>query len=243
MNVFTRMWLSAKLKRGLARHGCRLDSGIRGLRRDNMVLLLEQGVKLHDVKVYSRQLHIGAHTDIVSGCELHHVSHIGRYCSVAARVIIGQDRRSHPLDWLSTSHAVLQARLDYQPDAHSASDQGMDFPTSIGHDVWIGRDVIVMKGVTIGTGAVIGAQSLVNRDVPPYAIVAGSPARVVRYRFDEPTRQALLASHWWDYQLSTLGQHAVESPALLLKELGTQGKPPLAEIHLLTISSAPLRIQ
>ncbi|WP_318781382.1 CatB-related O-acetyltransferase [Pseudomonas sp. Marseille-Q5115] len=242
MNVFTRLWLNARLKRGLARNHCRLDSGIRGLRNEGE-LTLEQGVKLHDIKIFSRQLQIGAYTDIVSGSELHHVSHIGRYCSVAARVVIGQDRRSHPLDWLSTSHAVLKARLDQAPDAQSATDPGPDFPTTIGHDVWIGRDVIIMKGVTIGTGAVVGAQSLVNKDVPPYAIVAGSPARVVRYRFDEATRNALMATSWWEYPLEALGSLAIENPSLLIAQLGSNRPLQRLPTTTLKVSNLPLRIK
>ncbi|WP_040262150.1 CatB-related O-acetyltransferase [Pseudomonas massiliensis] len=240
MNVFTRMWLDAKLKRGLARHLCRLDSGIRGF-RGPVELTLERGVKLHDIKIFTGQLRIGAYTDIVSGCELHHVSEIGRYCSIAARVVIGQDRRSHPLDWLSTSHAVLKARLDQQPDAQGAEDQGLDFPTTIGHDVWVGRDVIIMKGVKIGTGAVVGAQSLVNKDVPPYAIVAGSPARVVRYRFDEATREALLQSRWWEYELDALGELAIENPALLLDQLKAAPVLKRADTDVLRVSNGPLQ--
>ena len=69
----------------------------------------------------------------------------------------------------------------------------------IGDDVWIAHDVFIKRGVTIGTGAVIGARSIVTKDVPPYAIVAGSPAIIKKYRFDEKTIKRLLASKWWDY--------------------------------------------
>lgn len=238
MNFFTRLWLDNKLKRKLAHNRCRLDSGIRGL-RSAVELTLENDVKLHDVKIYAERLHIGAHTDIVSGGELHQVSHIGRYCS---KVIIGQDPRSRPLDWLSTSHAVIASRLTQHPEAQSLSAQCQDKPTTLGHDVWIGRDVIIMKGVTIGTGAVVGAQSLVNKDIPPYAIVAGSPAKVIRYRFDEPTRQALLESRWWDYQLGALGGLAIEDPAALLEHLKAGAELPRAKIGALTVSSALMRM-
>jgi carbonic anhydrase/acetyltransferase-like protein (isoleucine patch superfamily) len=69
----------------------------------------------------------------------------------------------------------------------------------IGHDVWVGVDALILSGVTIGNGAVIAARSVVTKDVPPYAIVAGSPARVVKYRFDEDTIAVLLAIAWWDW--------------------------------------------
>jgi len=210
---------------------------VRGLRSDGR-LILEPCVKLHDVKIYAQELYIGAYTDIVSGTELRHVSEIGRYCSIAAQVIIGQDRRSHPMDWLSTSHAVMGARLKGDQGVHS---QEAQLPTTLGHDVWIGRDVMIMEGVTIGTGAVVGAQSLVNKDVPPYAIVAGSPARIIRYRFEEAMIEALLESHWWDYDLPTLGAQAIESPPAFLEWVQLQGKPPSARMKTVALSSRPLR--
>ncbi len=80
----------------------------------------------------------------------------------------------------------------------------------IGHDVWIGRSAIVLPGVTVGDGAVVGAGAVVTKDVPPYAIVAGNPAQLIRYRFDEPTVQRLQATAWWlldDAALRRLGPH------------------------------------
>ena len=68
----------------------------------------------------------------------------------------------------------------------------------IGNDVWIGRDVTIYSGVTIGDGAVIAGQSVVTQSVPPYAVVAGNPARIVKYRFDAETIAALLEVKWWD---------------------------------------------
>ena len=74
----------------------------------------------------------------------------------------------------------------------------------IGNDVWIGEAVFINDGITIGTGAVVGAHSVVTKDVPPYAIVAGAPARVLRYRFDDSTIQKLLDSKWWEWDDETL---------------------------------------
>ncbi len=70
---------------------------------------------------------------------------------------------------------------------------------TIGHDVWLGTECLVLPGVTIGHGAVVGARAVVAKDVPPYAVVAGNPARVVRMRFDEATVARLLATAWWDW--------------------------------------------
>lgn len=76
--------------------------------------------------------------------------------------------------------------------------------TVIGNDVWIGANADIIRGVKIGDGAVIGADSLVLQDIPPYAIAVGSPAKVIRYRFDEQTRIRLLSIRWWDWDIETI---------------------------------------
>jgi acetyltransferase-like isoleucine patch superfamily enzyme len=80
-------------------------------------------------------------------------------------------------------------------------------PLSIGHDVWIGQRAIVLPGITIGTGAVVGAASVVTEDVPPYAIVAGNPARFIRYRFDDETIRQLISSAWWEWSDVEIRKH------------------------------------
>ncbi|WP_213881848.1 CatB-related O-acetyltransferase [Pseudomonas sp. dw_358] len=210
MNFLRRTLLDRQLKRALARNQCRLDSGIGSLRRD-MELTLETGVKLHRVKINAHKLSIGAYTDIVSGTELQDVASIGRYCSIGRNVTIGQNRRSHPLHWLSSHHLLVGMRQRADADEPAPIKQ-----TVIGHDVWIGMDVLVLEGITIGTGAVIGAQSLVTKDVPPYAIVTGSPGTVQRYRFEPEVIEGLLASQWWNLSLDQLAQLPMEEPEQLL---------------------------
>jgi len=123
---------------------------------------------------------------------------IGSFCSIgsgAAFIMAGN--QGHRSDWISTFPffwmpdvpAFAGARNGYQP----AGD------TVIGNDVWIGSEAIVMPGITIGDGAVIGTRSLVTRDVAPYAIVGGNPARVIRKRFDEQLVALLLEMKWWDW--------------------------------------------
>ena len=80
-------------------------------------------------------------------------------------------------------------------------------PTNIGDDVWVGAGSIIMAGVTIGDGAIIAAGSVVTKDVPPYAIVGGVPAKILRYRFDEGVRKALLKLKWWNLPEEVLKQN------------------------------------
>lgn len=215
MNVLKRALLDRQLKKALAARKCRLDCGSRGL-RNGIELTLEEGVKLHDVKLFGQRLSIGAHTDIMSGAELHEVTEIGRYCSIAAGTVIGHSRQSHPLGWLSTHTKLFALRAARTPEA---AGYYLSSPATLGHDVWIGRDAMIMDGISIGTGAVVGAQSLVNKDVPPYAIVAGTPARVLRYRFDPQTIERLLASQWWELPPQALAELPMEQPQTLLEAL------------------------
>lgn len=238
MNMLKRIWLDHTLKRALRQHRCRVDCGTRGL-RGKVKLTLERHVKLHTVKVFSKDLRIGAFTDIVSNTELRDVSSIGRYCSIGTNCVIGQNRKQHPMHWLSTNVALIDSRLEAMPSLPAHWDVT---PTTIGHDVWIGRDVIIMEGITIGTGAVIGAQSLVTRDVPPYTVVAGSPAKMIRYRFEEPLREQLLASRWWEHDQSELAQLPTEDPQAFLAALAKLPPKPFSDATV-QVSTSPLRVQ
>ncbi len=119
---------------------------------------------------------------------------IGRYCSIAHDVtfLVNGD---HRMDWTST-HPFRELR-----GLPGVGTDGHPRPTgriSIGNDVWIGNGATVLGGVTVGDGAVVGAAAVVSRDVPPYAIVVGNPARVVRSRFSDNAVERLCALRWWE---------------------------------------------
>lgn len=124
---------------------------------------------------------------------------IGKFCSIASHVRINPG--NHPMHRASQAHFTYRAR-QYWPEEED--DEAFfawrrSHPVVIGHDVWIGHGVVILPGRTIGTGAVIGAGSIVTRDVEPYTIVAGNPARVIRRRFDEKTAERLQVLAWWDW--------------------------------------------
>lgn len=119
---------------------------------------------------------------------------IGSFCSIAENVtlLLGA---GHNTAWISTfpirERFGLPGRFEQHPTYRG--------PTVIGNDVWIGRDVLILDGITIGHGAVIGARAVVTKDVRPYAVVAGVPAREIRRRFTDEQVEALLDIAWWDW--------------------------------------------
>lgn len=120
---------------------------------------------------------------------------IGDWCSIALDVEF-MTGGNHRLDWVSTYPFRIRMGLD---GAFTDGTPWTKGDIVVGSDVWIGRGAKVLSGVTIGHGAVVGAYSVVVSDIEPFAVVAGDPARVVRHRFDAPTREALLRIGWWDW--------------------------------------------
>ena len=148
-----------------------------------------------DLDVSDNDVRIGHSSYCLS--DMSHAS-CGNYCSIGKGSDIGLSQ--HPVDRLTTHPAT------YVPDAwpfdsfpiHRRPYDGTWRPVAIGHDCWIGSGARIMGGVSIGTGAVVAAGAVVTHDVPPYAIVAGVPAKVLRYRFGPETIKALLTSRWWE---------------------------------------------
>lgn len=119
---------------------------------------------------------------------------IGRYCSIADRVIICTGGQ-HRLDTVSTF--PFDAQLF--PGRSTNRSYLTTAATTVGNDVWIGSGAMILNGASVSDGAVIAAGSVVMSDVPPYAIVAGNPGTVLRYRFSKPTVERLLRLKWWDW--------------------------------------------
>lgn len=141
---------------------------------------------------------LGDYSYVVNDCEIIYTA-IGKFCSIAAMVRINPG--NHPTWRASQSHFTYRssAYFEGESDERSFFEWRRSHPVSIGHDVWIGHGAIVLPGRAIGTGAVIAAGAVVTKDVPPYRIVAGVPARVVKHRFDEGIAERLEALSWWDW--------------------------------------------
>ena len=127
------------------------------------------------------------------------VADIGRYCSISNRVITVEGK--HPLDRISTSPVFYstnkQCGMTYVTN-NTFEEINLNKRTIIENDVWIGENVIIKSGIKIGTGTVVAMGAVVTKDVEPYSIVGGVPAKLIKKRFDEATISCLLDSKWWD---------------------------------------------
>lgn len=119
---------------------------------------------------------------------------VGRYVSITsgATFLLGGN---HPVDWVSLYPFRARFGLDYAYADGMPSSKG---DIVVGHGAWIGHGALILSGVTIGNGAVVGAGSVVAKDVPPYGIVVGNPARILRYRFSEEDQARMEADAWWE---------------------------------------------
>lgn len=169
---------------------------LRCLNKNKYIIIKSEFVNL--------KTNIGNNVTIMEGCVTDHLTtignycyigrycyltkvNIGNYCSIANNVSIGQGE--HDLHKISTNSIFYENTFDELTKKEC----------EIGNDVWIGVDSIIRRGVKIGNGAVIGANSVVTKDVPPYAIVAGSPAKIIRYRFEQEKIKLIENSKWWIY--------------------------------------------
>jgi phosphonate metabolism protein (transferase hexapeptide repeat family) len=128
----------------------------------------------------------------------------GRFCSIAAMTRINPG--NHPMDRASQSHFTYRASAYFpgESDEEDFFNWRRAHPVAIGHDVWIGHGAIILPGRTVGTGAVVAAGAVVTKDVDPYVIVAGNPARVIRQRFSDAIAARLQRLAWWHWDHARL---------------------------------------
>lgn len=132
---------------------------------------------------------------------------IGKFCSIACGAKFLFTSANHALRSLSTYPFPIffdEWELDAK-DIRSAWDNKGDI--ILGNDVWVGYEAVILSGVTIGDGAIIGTRAVVTKDVPPYTIVGGVPAKPLRRRFDDKTVERLLALRWWDWEEEKIKRH------------------------------------
>lgn len=136
---------------------------------------------------------------------------LGRYCSVALNVSLSE--YEHPIDRISThpftthAHMAELARTEFGKEVLIKRHKFLKPAPKIGHDVWIGSGAQIKRGINIGDGAVIAARAVVTRDVPPYAVVGGVPAKIIKYRFDDKMIEKLLQLQWWRYNYCDFPKH------------------------------------
>lgn len=149
---------------------------------------------------------IGRYSFCGYDCDIY-LAEIAGFTSIANGVVLGGAR--HPMEWVSMS-PVFYAGRDSVKAKFAQHKLAKPSKVFIGNDVWIGRSAVVLAGVKVGDGAVIGAGAVVTKDVPAYAVVAGNPARLIRYRFEEKIILELQEIKWWEFseiRLQELGEN------------------------------------
>ena len=172
------------------------------------------GADLHSRGSFSYQMN--GHTDFP----------MGRYCSVGTVRVLGE---RHQMEHVTMSPLIsrpsrqsmswaMKDLLDGRSDLVPVTVPTKPVPI-LEHDVWIGIEVLLARGIRLATGCVVGSGAVVTKDVPPYAIVAGNPARIIRLRFSEATISRLLSSHWWELHPRVLLDFDVRNPNRFLDQL------------------------
>ena len=129
---------------------------------------------------------------------------IGRFCSIATGVRFIMNGGNHATTWLTTYPFPIFGQGWEPKDPPAWPNKG---DTTVGNDVWLGNSAVVMPGVTIGDGAIVATSAVVTKDVPPYAVVGGNPATILRHRFDPAAVARLLGIRWWDWDAGKIARN------------------------------------
>lgn len=167
-------------------------------------IFFEVGARLESVSLMrgaQRGSFIGAHSYMNAGGYIRGQVFVGRYCSIGRRVSLGAG--THPARGVSTSPALFprnrfSRRYTAQEESRIGGVEARDQVLMVGCDVWIGDGAVIMPGLEIGHGAIIASNAVVTKNVEPYQIVGGVPARPIRHRFDQELREGLLRTGWWE---------------------------------------------
>jgi len=147
----------------------------------------------------------------------------GRYCSIAWHV--GVSGFQHPINHVTTHLISYDRRRFVQEALHDQGVKSLRIGPApqkplprLGNDVWIGAHATLMRGITIGDGAVVATHAVVTKDVPPYAIVGGNPAKIIRYRFPDEIVAAMCEIQWWKYSLADFSDLDLTDPSAFVRE-------------------------
>ena len=148
------------------------------------------------------EVNFGDFTYIANGAKISKTT-IGKFCSIGSSCQIGLGK--HPSNTFVSSHPIFFSTLKQAQITFVDKNYFDEFEKiTIGNDVWLGANVIVIDGVNISDGAIVAAGSVVTKDIPPYAIVGGVPAKIIRYRFEKNEIEKLLKLEWWDKDIEYL---------------------------------------
>lgn len=146
---------------------------------------------------------------------------IGKFCAIATGARFIMSSANHKMDGFST-YPFFIFRQGWEHGFDMATSLPYKGDTVVGNDVWIGYDATIMPGITIGDGAIIGAKAVVTKDVPPYTVVGGNPAKIIRTRFDEHTITQLCEIAWWNWSREKIARNI---PAIIGCDLNTLKNP------------------